>query len=246
MSPENPIITSIEDQRPTIPSGSSLATFDLSGNGVDIALSIDGNGNVEHLSYRSARDAREFSGEQIRAAVSDEGTRATVVLDGGVADGPIARFTVFVPTVLAGGERVFQVTAAGLRSTQRSLFGGPRPGPQQSYEAVALTGTVSWAPGTCRGWHASHDHRPPGRKLMTVTGTCTFPTEGYAVKLRRHEPQGISPTDLMLDKVVIAPSGPVAQVISDVKVRYEQVTDHEYDTVTILPGGPSIPVQHVR
>jgi hypothetical protein len=87
---------------------------------------------------------------------------------------------------------------------------------------------------------------PPGPKTLRVTGTCTFPTTGYTVQLRRHAPQGINPKDLLLDKIVIPPSGPVAQVITDVEVRYEEITDVEYDTVTILPDGPSVPVQDVH
>jgi hypothetical protein len=248
MSLENHIITSVEDSDPTTTTGSSLAAFDLSGDGIKIALAIDANGNAERLSYRSGKDAREFSRDEISVAVSDEGTRATVVLQSGAADGPIVRFAVIVPTVIPNGKKAFKVSAAGLRSTRRSLFGGPRPGPQQSYEPMALTGTVSWTPvdgalGTCRDWHASHDHMPPGPKTLRVTGTCTFPTAGYAVKLRHHTPQGINPNDLLLDRIVLAPSGPVAQVITDVKVRYEEITDVEYTTVTILPGGPSIPVR---
>jgi hypothetical protein len=250
MSREDQIITSVKDSRPTT-TMSSRVEFELSGQGVKIVLAVDASGNVERLSYRSGTDEREFSGEQISVGVSDEGTRATVVLRSGAADGPIVRFTVIVPTVIPGDKRSFEVTAAGLRSTRRPLFGGSRPGPQQSYEALALTGTVSSATiegaiGTCRSWHATHDHMPAGPKTLRVTGTCTYPTAGYKVKLRHHAPQGINPKDLLLDKIVRAPSGPVAQVITDVDVRYEQVTDIEYDTVTILPSGPSIPIQDVH
>jgi hypothetical protein len=56
------------------------------------------------------------------------------------------RFTVIVPPIVAGDESSFDVSAAALRSTQNSLFGGPRPGPQVSYDAIDLTGTVSFAP----------------------------------------------------------------------------------------------------
>jgi hypothetical protein len=98
--------------------------------------------------------------------------------------------------------------------------------------------------GTCHHWYASHDHMPGAAKILRVTGTCTFPTSGYAVKLVRHVPQGINPNHLLLDKIVDAPSGPVLPVITDVQVVYEEVTDMEYTHVTILPDGPSIPVEH--
>ncbi len=225
--------------------------FELSGQDVEIALTIDADGGAQRLVYRAGEDAREFGGEEIGVAISDEGTRASVVLETGAADGPIVRFTVIVPRVILGEESSFEVTAAAVRSTQRSLFGGPRPGPQQSYEALALSGTVSCPAadahvGTCRDWYASHDRMPPGPATLRVTGTCTFDTAGYTVELRRHVPQGINPKDLLLDKIVIAPSDPAAQVLTDVEVRYEEVSDFDYDSVTILPDGPSIPVEEVQ
>jgi hypothetical protein len=225
--------------------------FELSAKKLEVCLTINGAGNAEHLSYRSGEEMREFSGEEITVAVTEEGTHATVMLESGATDGPIVRFTVIVPAVIGGDETSFKVSAAALRTTQRSGFRGPHPGPQQSYEALTLTGMVSLMPadgevGTCHDWYASHDHMPPGPKTLSVTGTCTFPTSGYSVKLRRHEPQGINPMDLLLDKIVTPPTGPVLQVITNVAVRYEEITDVEYDTVTILPGGPSITVVHPR
>jgi len=221
--------------------------FELSGEGIEIELAIDGNGNADRLRYRSGEEDREFSGEEISLTVSEDGRRATVLLESGAADGPIVRFTVIFPQVIPGDEKSFEVSAAGVRSTQRSLFGGPRPGPQESFEAVTLSGTVSCAGDyTCHDWYASHDHMPPEPAVLRVTGTCTLPTEGYKVELYRHEPQGINPKDLLLDKVVIAPVDPVTPVRTDVEARYEETTDVEYDTVTILPDGPSIPVEEVQ
>ena len=224
--------------------------FELSGEGIQIGLETDDHGGVLRLAYRARDEARDFSGDEIAGAASDEGTRASVLLESGAADGPIVRLSVVVPTVILGEEHSYEVTAAAVRSTQRSLFGGPRPGPQQSYEAFALSGTASpargAAPGTCRHWYASHDHMPPRPATLRVTGVCTFPTGGYSVELRRHEPQGINHRDLLLDKVVTEPTGPVPDVITDVEVRYEEVTDVDYDTVTILPDGPTIPVEDVH
>jgi hypothetical protein len=106
----------------------------------------------------------------------------------------------------------------------------------------ALAATVHWtAPGECRDWSAFHGSRPPAPKVLTVTGTCRFNTTGWSVELRRHEPQGINPSDLLLDRVVHAPEAS-GEAITDVAVRYEHETDFEYETVTILPDGPSIPV----
>lgn len=95
----------------------------------------------------------------------------------------------------------------------------------------------------CFNWSAFHGSRPPTARALLVTGTCRFPTGGYVVKLVRHEPQGINPKDLLLDLIVQEPNGAVPDVITDVEARYEEMTEFEYETVTILPDGPTIPVE---
>lgn len=111
-----------------------------------------------------------------------------------------------------------------------------------------LAESVDWTAASpeanCHDWTAVHQQEPPSR--LTVRGTCTFPTTGYSVELRRHEPQGINPSDLLLDRIVHPPTGPVADVITDVEAVYTELTDADYQTVTILPDGPSIPVEHSR
>jgi hypothetical protein len=100
--------------------------------------------------------------------------------------------------------------------------------------------------GNCREWSAWHDHQPPGPPVLHVRGECEFPTAGYSVELRRREPQGINPKDLVLNRIVQEPSGPVAQVVTVVEARYQEETDFEYETVTILPDGVSVPVRDVH
>jgi hypothetical protein len=99
--------------------------------------------------------------------------------------------------------------------------------------------------GECSGWSAWHNHEPPGPATLHVHGECKFPTAGYTVELRRQEPQGINPKDLLMTRIVHEPSGPVAQVETTVEVSYQEETDFEYDTVTILPEGPTVPVKEV-
>lgn len=100
--------------------------------------------------------------------------------------------------------------------------------------------------GDCSDWYASHDHMPPGPKTLYVTGKCKFPTEGYTVELRPANPQGINPRIYILEKIVHAPTGSVAQVETVVDVRYEEQTDTEYDQVQIEPGGVLIDVEHTQ
>jgi Domain of unknown function (DUF6438) len=114
-----------------------------------------------------------------------------------------------------------------------------------------LAATVDWAvapslEGKCEGWTAWHDHMPPGPSVLHVQGVCTFGTPGYVVELRRHEPQGINPFDLLLDRIVTPPDGPVTDVVTEVEVRYDEETEFDYQTVTILPDGPSVRVEDVH
>lgn len=138
-------------------------------------------------------------------------------------------YQAFVPLTGVTGTRGVEV----VRATRSERIDVP-PGEQSA--------------GYCHDWSAWHDHQPPGPAVLRVTGQCEFPTAGYSVELRRQEPQGINPKDLLLNKVVhepAGPAGPAATVITRVEARYEEETDFEYDTVTILPDGPSIPVEDV-
>ena len=100
----------------------------------------------------------------------------------------------------------------------------------------------------CSDWYAWHDHEPPGPATLRVTGKCEFRTTGYKVKLKRREPQGINPKDLLLDLIVEEPppGSIVGQGFTTEEARYEEETDFEYDTVTILPDGPTVPVEEVH
>lgn len=117
--------------------------FEVTNGRVSVVVELDGEGNASFLSHAIGRRAPlEFRGDEITTTPSDEGTRATVVLDDGRADRPIVRFTVIVPEVIPGDEISYDdVSAAGLQSTERSGFGRV-PGPQHTYEAFELRGEV--------------------------------------------------------------------------------------------------------
>jgi len=88
-----------------------------------------------------------------------------------------------------------------------------------------------------REWTAVRSAGPGGGVRLRVTGVCIFPTSGWAVELRRHDPQGAD-DELLLELIVEEPTGPVLQVISPVPVAYEEPTTTRVRRVSIAPDGP--------
>ena len=98
--------------------------------------------------------------------------------------------------------------------------------------------------GKCSGWKAVHHLFPLEPAVLRVRGKCLFPTHGYKVTLKMAAPQGINPAILLLNKIVTPPTGPVIQTPEVVNVVFTKKTKTKYQKVTILPDGPTIPVQH--
>jgi hypothetical protein len=216
----------------------------------------DLRGETREFCYRPATqrlDVRDEEGVRVFVAQEEElaiGTAATAVLEV-VADGPTTMLTLVLPSVnFLGDSGQADVTAVAVSTVAQSSIGGPSlvDGAIESYEAELLTGTarrrvVGPHEIGCRDWTARFLRVAGGGGVVLVTGTCTLPTSGHTVELRRHEPQGINPADLLLDLVVTEPSGPAAEVLTDVPVRYQERTDTGFGTVTILPDGPTIAVR---
>jgi hypothetical protein len=98
-------------------------------------------------------------------------------------------------------------------------------------------------PYQCLDWKAWLDRVPGAQPTLHVTGRCQFPSSGYFVRLERHEPQGINPSNLLLDLVITEPTGPVTQVVTEEEVHYDEEADLDFDSVTILPDGPTVEVE---
>ncbi|MDQ4133708.1 MAG: hypothetical protein M3179_11005 [Actinomycetota bacterium] len=171
-------------------------------------------------------------------------------------DGDSSAVSILLPEVnLSPGEEQgscieAEFEAVAVFTTIRSSIGGPGlvEGPIHLHTHAGMQGTArrGGSAAACV-FSASLNFELPGPGGLRVEGECTFGTAGYTVELVRHEPQGINPRDLLLDLIVTPPppGTVVAQVLTTYQVFYEEETAVHLDTVTILPDGPSVPVQTI-
>jgi hypothetical protein len=108
----------------------------------------------------------------------------------------------------------------------------------EASDADTSAEAVKPVPGKCKDWKAGYMNG-----TLMVRGWCTFPSSGWSMELRHAEPQGANPKDLLLERVVALQEGIQADVIRVIEVEYDEKTDAEYDTVTILPDGPTVEVE---
>ena len=101
--------------------------------------------------------------------------------------------------------------------------------------AIELPAEKSW---TCENWYAHHDFMPGSPATLHIGAVCTAPTNGYHFSLVRQEPQGINPSDLLL-RLVVDESEFANEVVTTYEVHFSEDTDVRYDSVSILPDGPT-------
>ena len=94
----------------------------------------------------------------------------------------------------------------------------------------------------CTGWTAFHDHMPGKRVTLRVSAECSVGQLGSTAVLTRHEPQGINPKDLLLD-LKITPPEIGAPAMNTTSARFEEETEFEYETVSVIDCESGIPVQ---
>jgi len=100
----------------------------------------------------------------------------------------------------------------------------------------------------CRDWEAWHDRTPGGTPTLYVHGVCVVPSAGFTAKLQRKAPQGINPSDLLLDLTVTPPPNKQKQERTMIEANYREATPTLYQTVTIIGAGPgsvTLPVRQV-
>ena len=92
----------------------------------------------------------------------------------------------------------------------------------------------------CHDWSVEPVRAVGGGPHLLVSALCAV-RGGERVQLRRHNPQGFNPTDLLLELVVARspfPPGPATHEERIIDVE----PDAGYTSVTILPDGPSLRV----
>jgi hypothetical protein len=99
--------------------------------------------------------------------------------------------------------------------------------------------------GTCGNWRAWYNRMPGQPPTLHVQGQCHFPTTGYKTELRRASPQGPNPGVLLLDLLILEPSGPVLEVATTGQAWYEEMTDWRYEQVEIRPDDVTVDVLEV-
>ena len=222
-------------------------TFELTGGGATI--NFDSRSGELHYRGPSRPPLRDFL--EVTETVEPEDTaigRLVTATLRAAEDGDSSTITALLPRVNLRDRRVRRVRVAGGVDDEpfehRRARAGRGRGAGLHAQDHAGDGALGDAARPCQ-FTAVHDREPPGPAVLRVTGSCTFNTAGFTVELCRHEPQGINPRDLLLDLTITPPDDVAAQVITTVEVVYKEQTEAEFDTVTILPDGISVPVQTV-
>lgn len=92
-------------------------------------------------------------------------------------------------------------------------------------------------PGKCKEWKAL---QPPGEGTITVRGWCVFQGSGWSQELQRRDSD--DPRQLVLERVVDFNADRQTTTVKAITVEWIEETETEYDTVRILPDGPTIDV----
>jgi hypothetical protein len=83
------------------------------------------------------------------------------------------------------------------------------------------------------------DKMPGAGPKLIVTGNVEVPTGGWNVTLKPAVPQGVNPAILILEIRAVPPSGNVTEVITQIKVRYEEAPPRQKYTQTTIRSDSS-------
>ncbi|MGO7446508.1 hypothetical protein ACC668_17675 [Rhizobium ruizarguesonis] len=85
------------------------------------------------------------------------------------------------------------------------------------------------------------DKMPGAGGPLIATVDVEVPSGGWTGSLKRTQPQGFNPNVLLLDVVLVKPSGEAASVMSTLKLRFEErPAAHPYTQVQFTLDGVSV------
>ena len=101
-----------------------------------------------------------------------------------------------------------------------------------------------------KGWYAWTNLQPPSPNSFHVIGEVLVPNPGVKAILTPKEPQGINPTILLLDLVLVQQPGFWPQVITWTQARYDKIViGSPYKAVQVFSDGAPIaevPVEEIH
>jgi hypothetical protein len=120
----------------------------------------------------------------------------------------------------------------------------PSPLPCDPHDPAPLCVTpVPTSTARCHDWIVGKVRVVGGREQLLVSAVCAV-RGGERLELRRVEPQGINPANLLLELVVSRGPFPPGPATQEVRVYHSEVNTG-YKSVTILPDGPTLPVEEL-
>jgi hypothetical protein len=105
-----------------------------------------GETGVAALEYDGPQGHRRFRGDEITQQETILGTLVSVTLEGNEADQGFLDLALVLPLFIMGDEAQHEFKTVGILSKGPSGFGGFRPGPQRTYEILALEGIAEYIP----------------------------------------------------------------------------------------------------
>lgn len=116
--------------------------YDLKGPGVSISYSTSSLVGRPQLSFKKGRQTLTFTGDEIGVSATQIGTLVTVTI-AAVVDRDSTTFSFLLPAVqLSTPSSKQSFRTIGLTTVHKTTIAGPPKGVQQTYKAVALTGSA--------------------------------------------------------------------------------------------------------
>lgn len=228
--------------------------FDLTGTGVQAQLTTGGpagpGGLALDLNLQGTPHA--FDTDEIAVKDTGIGTLVTVVVEQ-VSGSHQTDFSLLIPALVVDPQFNDPESVEVLALTTRHDDPPPGPFPPfgqfQRARVIELQGTATLIrpapPMPCGGWSAVEASFAGPLYDLTVSGTCEVPRPGYIARLRRAAGQDShSGDDLRLQLTIYEPTKTTPEQPTTIDARYHELSCSPPKTVTILPDGVSIPVQH--